>query len=317
MDVDEAQDGDDGGGAPAWMATFSDLATLLLTFFVLLLSFANMDIQNFKTAMGSVKEAMGVQFKVDADFESLATSILELSPIQSGDHITVEEFAELAAKRVRAYVEEQGLSDQIAVDAGAQGVVLRTRDTLFFDSASADVRPESSPTLNLVADLFGKFDGDLSVQGHTDSIPIHSSRFPSNWELSTARATAVMRALTEQRGLPVRRVHVAGYADTRPVVEGDDLEARTKNRRVEFLFMFPIVKGQVVAEGAFAGLLGPEPPKTAGSTEPVASGAPVAGSAAPPTAAPSSAAPSSAAPFALPSSEPSSSPSSKPLQVTP
>ena len=254
MDIDEAQEAGGDEGAPAWMATFSDLATLLLTFFVLMLSFANMDIQNFKTAMGSVKEAMGVQFKISGEFESLATDILELSPVQSGPHIAIEEFAELAAARVKRYVEEKGLDKQVDVRATPRGVVIHANDNIFFGVGSADMRDHESPVMALVADVFGKFDGDLSVQGHTDSVPIHSGRYPSNRELSTARAISVMRHLTERRGVPRERIHVAGYADTRPVLEGDSLEARTKNRRVEFIFMFPVVKGTVIAEGAFAEL---------------------------------------------------------------
>ena len=254
MDIDEAQEAGGDEGAPAWMATFSDLATLLLTFFVLMLSFANMDIQNFKTAMGSVKEAMGVQFKISGEFESLATDILELSPVQSGPHIAIEEFAELAAARVKRYVEEEGLQDQVDVRATPRGVVIHANDNVFFGVGSADMRDHDSPVMALVANVFGKFDGDLSVQGHTDSVPIKSGRYPSNWELSTSRAISVMRHLTERRGIPRERIHVAGYADTRPVLEGDSLEARTKNRRGEFRFMFPVVKGNVIAEGAFADL---------------------------------------------------------------
>jgi len=269
MDIDEAQETGGGEeGSPAWMATFSDLCTLLLTFFVLMLSFANMDIQNFKTAMGSVKEAMGVQFKISGEFESLATDILELSPVQSGPHISIEEFAELAAERVQRYVQDKGLQGQVEVRATPRGVVLQANDSVFFDVGSAEMRDHHSPVLALVAEIFAKFDGDLSIQGHTDSVPIHSGRFPSNWELSTARAISVMRDLTERRGIPRQRVHVAGYADTRPVLEGDSPEARTKNRRVEFLFMFPVVKGSVIAEGAFAGLGPPVRPDGQPAPEP-------------------------------------------------
>jgi chemotaxis protein MotB len=304
MNVDEAQEAGGEEGAPAWMATFSDLATLLLTFFVLLLSFANMDIQNFKTAMGSVKEAMGVQFVVDGDHESMATDLMELSPVQSGPHITISDFSQLAAERVKRFVKEKGLEGQIEVEAQQRGVVLRANDAVFFTVGSADLRPEGDRALEVISSVFGEFDGDLAVQGHTDSVPMSSGRFPSNWELSTARATAVMRHLTTRLGIPSKRVHVAGYADTRPLAEGNDEASYRRNRRVEFLFEFPVVKGNLITEGAFRNLTGPyNPAAAAGSGAlPRAPRPPTDGSAVPTaTAAPTASATADGAPDPNPS----------------
>lgn len=240
MSPDDFDDDSGGGdeGAPAWMATFSDMATLLLTFFVLLLSFANMDIQNFKVALGSVKEALGVQFKVNGDFEAMATTPVELSTEQSSASLDKPKETELAAEaeQVRRYVAAKGLSKHVAVIQTQRGVVLRIKDMVLFDIGSDHLREESFEILELVADLFGRFSGTVSIEGHTDNQPISRGRFPSNWELSTGRSTAVLRHLSERHQLDVARLRVAGYSDVRPLADNNTEEGRAKNRRVEFVF---------------------------------------------------------------------------------
>jgi len=233
---------DDGGGgdegAPAWMATFSDMATLLLTFFVLLLSFANMDVENFKVALGSVKDALGVQFEVNGDYEAMATSPVELSTEQSSARLATPEKSDVIeeAEEVRRYVRAKNLAKHVAVLATPRGVVLRIKDMVLFDTGSDELRDESKDILQLVAELFEKFDGTLSVEGHTDNRPISTPKFPSNWELSTARSTAVLRELAASYGLQYKRMRVAGYADIQPIDLADTERARAKNRRVEFVF---------------------------------------------------------------------------------
>ncbi len=234
---------DDGGGgeegAPAWMATFSDMATLLLTFFVLLLSFANMDVENFKVALGSVKEALGVQFEVKGDFEAMATSPVELSTQQSSARLTTPEKSDVVeqAEQVRRYVKAKNLAKHIAVLATPRGVVLRIKNMVLFDTGSDQLMPASETILTLVTELFSRFEGTLSIEGHTDERPISTGRFPSNWELSTARSTAVLRELSgSKHKLDVKRLRIAGYADVRPIADNDSPLGRSKNRRVEFVF---------------------------------------------------------------------------------
>ncbi len=224
-------------GAPPWMATFSDMATLLLTFFVLLLSFANMDVQNFRVALGSVKEAFGVQFKVYGDIEAMSTTPVELSDTQSSPYIVDPgSLMAEALSEVQKYVSERGMRDKVAVIGTPRGIVLRMKDVVLFDVGSADLKEKGKPALDVIADLFERFDGTMAVEGHTDNRPISTSRYPSNWELSTARSTAVLRYLTVDKKLDTKRLGVAGYADVRPVLPNDSADHRAKNRRVEFVF---------------------------------------------------------------------------------
>lgn len=240
MSPEDFEDEGGGGeeGAPAWMATFSDMATLLLTFFVLLLSFANMDVENFKVALGSVKDALGVQFEVKGDYEAMATSPVELSTEQSSARLETPKKSDVVeeAEEVRRYVKAKNLAKHVAVLATPRGVVLRIKNMVLFDTGSDELRQESKEILELVAGLFQKFDGTLSVEGHTDNRPISTPKFPSNWELSTGRSTAVLRELATSHGLPYERMRVAGYADIQPIDKADTEEARGRNRRVEFVF---------------------------------------------------------------------------------
>jgi chemotaxis protein MotB len=220
------------------MATFSDMATLLLTFFVLLLSFANMDVENFKVALGSVKEAFGVQMEQKGDFEAMSTSPVELSQQQSSAQLVTPKQDDVVAQaeKIRRYVRIKGLAKHIAVLATPRGVVLRIKNMVLFDTGSDILRPESVEILKLITDLFSRFEGTLSIEGHTDDKPISTGRFPSNWELSTARSTAVLRALVDTHKLDVTRMRVAGYAAVQPLGDNDTELGRGKNRRVEFVF---------------------------------------------------------------------------------
>jgi chemotaxis protein MotB len=235
-------------GAPAWMATFSDMATLLLTFFVLLLSFANMDVVQFRTMMGSVREAFGVQFESPGDFETRADSPVAIVEGGSPDRPSVLA-QEATLRRIRQRLREEGLDGVIEVEATERGTALRIRDAVLFESGSDQLREEALPLLTRLAALSAEFTGELSIEGHTDDRPIHTARFPSNWELSAARATAVLRHLAEAEVAPPA-MSIAGYADTRPVADNATAEGRSRNRRVEFIFVGPRERRERAGEGS-------------------------------------------------------------------
>lgn len=240
MDIDTLDESDSGGeeGAPAWMATFSDLATLLLTFFVLLLSFANMDVIEFKEMMGSVREAFGVQRRVAGDFEALSTS-----PISIGDNPpqeleeTIRDEAEQTRELVAA-LREHEILDQVEVFTSREGIYVRVRDFVLFDTGDARLREEAPALLDEIAVIVASPVGEhgVVVEGHTDDRPIRTERYPSNWELSTARATNVLRYLLDVGRVSPARVSAAGFADTRSITPNVDDDARAQNRRVEFVF---------------------------------------------------------------------------------
>ena len=234
------EDGGEEAGAPAWMVTFSDLATLLLTFFILLLSFANMDVENFKVALGSVKEAFGVSALAKGDFEARSTSPIELSDRTSSNSLISlgDSFAgnDKDAAAVQQFVAAKGMGNSIEVSVGHRGVMLRVKDMILFDTGSDELKPGSAPVLDAVVELSELAVGNLTIEGHTDDLPIHSLRFPSNWELSAARASSVLKYLSKSDELTPDKMSIAGYANFRPVAPNDTREGRSQNRRVEFVF---------------------------------------------------------------------------------
>ncbi len=238
MDLDD-DDCECEEGAPAWMATFSDMATLLLTFFVLLLSFSTMDVIEFREALGSVKDAFGVQSLTRGDLEALSSSPIELAKAQSSLEVEITRNRQASSplsRALRRYIKDNELADKLEVQSTGRGIVLRVRDKVFFDSASNKLRKESTPLLTKIGEMAKQFAERLTVEGHTDNRPIRTRRFPSNWELSAARAIAVMRFLHADVGLPNSALGVAGYADAQPLVSNDTPEGRSENRRVEFVF---------------------------------------------------------------------------------
>jgi chemotaxis protein MotB len=224
-------------GAPAWMATFADMATLLLTFFVLLLSFANMDVTNFREALGSVREALGVQFKHPGDMVGLTTSVVELSKEESVPNSVPIELR--LKQRISAILEGTGLGSSMEVSSEENGIALRVTDRLLFADGEADLLPGAERIMKVVGQIAREIELPLWIEGHTDDRPIRTVRFPSNWELSVARSLAALHHLTAKEALPSTRLRIGGYADSHPLASNETEAGRGRNRRVEFLFLRP------------------------------------------------------------------------------
>ena len=274
-DGEEAQ-----GGAPEWMVTFADMMTLLMCFFVLLLSFAEVDAIRFKKMAESMKDAFGVQREVPANEIVMGTSVImqefspsttqEPSPInevrqqtqeEQKQNLKVEEGAgdegdaakgDLgeAAEQLEQLSEQQAqqraadLSEAlqkeieeglVSVETEAANVIIRIQEKGSFSSGSARLDPGFLDVMERISDAVVGADGRVVVAGHTDNVPINTSRFRSNWELSSARAVTVVHALLQNPRVDPARVLVEGHADSQPLVPNDSAENRARNRRVELI----------------------------------------------------------------------------------
>jgi chemotaxis protein MotB len=220
-------------GSPAWLTSFSDMMMLFLCFFVLLLSFARTDTQTFRSALGSVRQALGVR----ADTPSQA----RLSPLPSANQAPASpersRTDSIVVAELERFLAERGLRAQVEVAPSERGIILRTRDQILFDSGDARLKHDGLPVLAAIEELARRFHGQLAVEGHTDDRPIQNTLFPSNWELSGARSAIVLRYLLSA-GIAPDRVHMAGYADRQPIARNDSDEGRAQNRRVEFVFEY-------------------------------------------------------------------------------
>lgn len=267
-------------GAPKWMVTFADLSTLLLCFFVLLLSFSEMDVAKFKQLAGSMREAFGVQAEIKSKHIPKGTSIVaqEFSPgrpqptvinevrqftidsnkntldfVDPDDVVELKEFQEQVEKAKEdtrkaeeaLYLEiEEGMIEVRTIGART---VIHIREKGSFALGSAEVKESFLPVLAKIHGVLRQTEGLIRVSGHTDNLPIATLRFRSNWELSSARSVSVLHELLEIEGLDPARFVVAGYADTRPVATNDDSSGRARNRRVDI----SIVRGEDVQQSAY------------------------------------------------------------------
>ncbi|MBT9152951.1 MAG: Motility protein B [Firmicutes bacterium] len=221
--------------APAsWLTTYADLVTLLLCFFVLLYSFSTLDAQKFRRFVLSF-QGQGV-----LDGGTVPDTEIPVPREEVEDVATDETGAFWASSgqlmiHVQAFLAAHGIEAQVQVYLEEQGVLLELKDHLLFDSARADLRPEGMGLLNTLSTLLGQFPNDVGIQGHTDNVPIRTVEFPTNWELSTARAARVVRYFTEVRGLDPRRFAATGHGEFRPIDSNATAEGRSRNRRVIFL----------------------------------------------------------------------------------
>jgi len=242
-------------GAPAWLATFADLMSLLMCFFVLLLSFSELDLEKYKQVAGSMKFAFGVQKEIEADEIPKAESIVkqEFSPGKPEPTVlqTIRQQTRMESKPVPRSPEEldQALSDLVAeiraslsdelaneeleLDINPDGVTLRVRERDAFPSGSAALQAGFKPVLDKLVGVLNDLEGSIIVSGHTDNVPITTRVFPSNWVLSSARAASVVHHLATADLDDPSRIEIRAYADTRPLTANDTPENRARNRRVE------------------------------------------------------------------------------------
>jgi chemotaxis protein MotB len=225
-------------GAPEWMVTFADLMSLLLTFFVLLLSFSNMEIIKFRTMAGSVRNALGLKSDFDLAEVPMGNKLLPFEDPKEGEGETGETGANRLREDLQQMLRDQGLVGKASVEITPRGVSLQVYGDLLFDSGKADLSEAALPVLDRLGSYIQQINHFVDVQGHADPVPIATAIYPSNWELSAARAGRTVRYLVD-RGIPAERLRAIGLADTVPVVSNETADGRAQNRRVEFLFITP------------------------------------------------------------------------------
>lgn len=216
-----------------WLGTYSDMVTLLLTFFILLYTFASVDEKKFKS--------------ISTAFHTMLTGQSGDSMLQFNDKtgqapiVGEEKPKDLEDKlnnmysQIKNYIEENNIDATVEKKSDKRGIVLRIKDNVLFELGKDDLKPESKVTLDKIDNLFKSIPNRIKIEGHTDNIPIKNYRYESNWELSTARAVNVVKYYIESKGQDPKRFEAAGYGEYHPVVPNDTNEHRAMNRRVEIL----------------------------------------------------------------------------------
>lgn len=233
-------------GAPAWMNTYGDMVTLVLTFFVLLFSFSTIDAKKWKAIVQSFRGTSDIDgptatLDPDFDFDDVVfpedeTPAPSIDPETDGAKMA-DLFNELYQK-VKNHILINGLEYALYVTKDDDLITIRVTDTALFDSGQENIRPEAIALLESIVTIFDEYDEAIKriqIEGHTDNVPIHSARFKSNWDLSTSRAVSVVQYCIENSSLSPMKYTASGYGEYHPIADNDTEEGKAKNRRVDFV----------------------------------------------------------------------------------
>ncbi|HLS09434.1 flagellar motor protein MotS [Lentibacillus sp.] len=240
-------------GAPKWMVTYSDMVTLILVFFILLFSVSQIDMVKFDAISESFRNRMIFDFypspvpmenptentsneesgKNSNEFENPT----QLENINDRDGGEEKDSLDELMQQVEQYLQNNDLSNAISASRTDQGVVLVLQESILFETGEAEILDSGKPFLNKIGKLLTNIPNHVRVEGHTDDRPISNYKYPSNWELSGARASSVIRYLINDNDFDESRFTSAGYGDTRPIAPNTSEANWRQNRRVEIVIM--------------------------------------------------------------------------------
>ena len=254
-----------------WLVSYADFITLLFAFFVVLYASAQVD----QRKVGKLALAIQVAFQELGVFPASTTQVpLDTSEpmpfstvqtIQNAAHTTelgrvspspngaLEAASEAADLSLLQNELQQALAHEIALHSVAlhretEGLVISLREFGFFDSGSASLKPSALPALDRIASILSVRICRLRIEGHTDNVPIHTAQVASNWELSTARSTELVRLLIQRYSFGPERLSAAGFAEYHPIASNQTPQGRAQNRRVDVV----ILSQQMVRSGSRA-----------------------------------------------------------------
>lgn len=248
-------------GAPEWMTTYSDLVTLLLTFFILLFSMASIDNVKFSEVAKSLSSSLSIMNLNSGDsiLSSNGKSIISVSfvnpsnenrPAQNEKYIEqaeemivdaeqqiADKKIDVAKEEIRQAFEAQGIEEKVTVVEEKDFILVRLESELFFNSGSAEIRIEGKPVLDALSDVLKSIENDILISGHTDNVPISTGLYHSNWELSTARATTVVRYFVDALKLDPTKFTATGNGEFQPIGDNETASGRQQNRRIDMKIM--------------------------------------------------------------------------------
>ncbi len=245
-----------------WLITYADMITLLMVLFIVLYSISQVDLAKFRrlkegvaggfggpAAAGALSGGAGPLEGGGGVFEAGLHGTEAVTSAQAAQAALADAEARTAGARqqrsilqgaqqeIQRSLDQQGLGDTVRFRLESRGLVVTiVSDKVLFEPGQAELRTEGREVIDRLSAAISRLPNKLAVEGHTDNVPI-SGRYPSNWELSTARATTVLRELIERHGLAPARLSASGYADERPMAGNDTADGRAANRRVELVVL--------------------------------------------------------------------------------
>jgi chemotaxis protein MotB len=236
-----------------WLVSYADFITLLFAFFVVMFASSQTDKARAKQVSQAVEKALQDGHSVSVppavakilggtvDEKGIGNAMMKgpggaQHAIKEGEPDKVLELLP-SLERMNAELEKEIQQGKVEVRLEPRGLIVSLRESAFFPSGTDRLAPESMPILQKIAEVIAPLPNAIQLEGHTDSVPIHNSRFRSNWELSCARGIALLDAMTERFELGRERFSVVGRADTMPVASNDTAEGRARNRRVDLIIV--------------------------------------------------------------------------------
>lgn len=228
-----------------WLLTYADLITLLLAFFIIMYGIAKIDAEKFKSVKGALENVLkGGKNPIIAMPKVSSTSVSEVtlpspSPSQTYSLLipTIDRTLLELYHKMSKFIAGTNMKDSIKIVMDEIGIRIRVADSLLFSSGSAEILPQAKKILKDLSIFLESVENQIQIEGHTDNVPIHSTKYPSNWELSTARASSVVVYLIEKYHFSPQKLLAAGYGEYKPIASNKTPEGRKANRRVEIVIL--------------------------------------------------------------------------------
>ena len=215
-----------------WLLSYADFITLLMIFFIIMYAMSNLNKAKYEKLTTALNEAMG-------DGSAIADTGSNMGG-ETGNGLSEDEKLKKVKENLDKYLKDNNLSDSVTTTIEKRGLVVSFKDSLFFDSGKAEVRPEQVDKLIKISKIINQSivgDNYIRVEGYTDSVPVHNEVYKSNWDLSVMRASNVAQILINQAGIKPERVSAIGYSEYRPKADNSTVEGKSANRRVDILIM--------------------------------------------------------------------------------
>lgn len=237
-----------------WLVSYADFITLLFAVFVVLYAMGQSDKKKVEEVMQAIQQSFGMATtgatapKVNVIASQSITVIPSLKPEikvapmgkarsgQAKSRAEERDFRQIKSA-VEAYLVKQGAQNKVTLEITRRGLIVSLKEAGFFNSGQATIKPEAYELINTIAEVMTQYNNPLRVEGHTDNVPISTSQFPSNWELSTARATNGLKYLLRNFDVDANKISATGFAEYRPIADNTTAEGRAKNRRVDLVML--------------------------------------------------------------------------------
>ncbi|SKC45990.1 OmpA/MotB family protein [Maledivibacter halophilus] len=216
-----------------WMITYSDMITIILCFFIIFFTFSAEEISSLSTVkdslMNKVDKLSSENTKLKEEKKSLSEKLFNIKNVDTDLNTSNEEFI--------SFLRNNDLLEDVSISEKENELVIRFKNSILFDSGKAEITEKGYVILDKIANKLKLIDNDFVVEGFTDNIPINTLQFPSNWELSSARAINVVKFFISKKSINENRISFSGWGERKPIASNDTVGGRAKNRRIEIRIM--------------------------------------------------------------------------------